>query len=80
MKVLAVVAITQQWSPSVVYASGFAMGLIWLLFGATGIMGWIGRITPNSVIRGTQVALGAPLLAFDAFKMSNSIMDRNRLE
>ncbi len=79
MKVLAVVAITQQWSPSVVYASGFAMGLIWLLFRATGIMGWIGRITPNSVIRGTQVALGAPL-AFDAFKMSNSIMDRNRLE
>lgn len=68
MKVLAVVAIAQHWPPSMVYASGFAMGLIWLLFGATGIMGWIARITPNSVTRGIQVALGV-LLAVEAIKM-----------
>jgi xanthine/uracil/vitamin C permease (AzgA family) len=68
MKVLAVVAIAQQWSPSMVYASGFAMGLIWLLFGMTGIMGWVARVTPNSVIRGIQVTLGV-LLAVEAFKM-----------
>jgi MFS superfamily sulfate permease-like transporter len=68
MKVLAVVAIAQQWSPSMVYASGFAMGVIWLFFGVTGIMGWIRRITPTSVIRGIQVALGV-LLAVQAFKM-----------
>jgi predicted benzoate:H+ symporter BenE len=68
MKVLAVVAIAQQWSPSMVYASGFAMGIIWVFVGVTGIMGWIGRITPTSVIRGIQVALGV-LLAVQAFKM-----------
>jgi MFS superfamily sulfate permease-like transporter len=68
MKVLAIMAIAQGWSPSMVYASGFAMGVIWLLFGATGIMGWIGRITPNSVIRGIQVTIGV-LLAIEAFKM-----------
>ncbi len=68
MKVLAVVAIAQHWSPSMVYASGFAMGVIWLLFGVTGIMTWIGRVTPNSVVRGIQVALGV-LLAVEALKM-----------
>jgi MFS superfamily sulfate permease-like transporter len=68
MKVLAVVAIAQHWSPSMVYASGFAMGIIWLLFAVTGIMSWIARVTPHSVIRGIQVALGV-LLAVEALKM-----------
>lgn len=68
MKVLAVVAIAQHWSPSMVYASGFAMGVIWLLFAVTGIMDWIAKVTPNSVIWGIQVALGV-LLAIQAFKM-----------
>jgi len=68
MKVLAVVAITQHWSPSMVYASGFAMGIIWLLFAVTDIIGWIAKITPNSVIRGIQIALGV-FLAKEAFKM-----------
>ena len=58
MKLLAVVAIAQHWSPSMVYASGFAMGVIWLLIALTGIMGWIARVTPNSVIRGIQVTPG----------------------
>ena len=33
MKVIAAVAIAQAWSPSLVYASGFAMGLIWIALG-----------------------------------------------
>jgi MFS superfamily sulfate permease-like transporter len=68
MKVLAVVAIAQHWSPSMVYASAFAMGIIWLFFAVTGIVGWIAKVTPNSVIRGIQAALGV-LLAIEAFKM-----------
>jgi len=68
MKVLAVVAIAQQWSPSMIYASGFAMGIIWLLFTVTGIMNLIARVTPHSVIRGIQVSIGV-LLAITAFKM-----------
>ncbi|MFW6437772.1 MAG: putative sulfate/molybdate transporter, partial [Armatimonadota bacterium] len=68
MKVLAVVAIAQAWSPEMVYASGFAMGIVWLLLALTGIIGWISRITPTSVIRGIQVTLGV-LLAVEAFKM-----------
>jgi len=68
MKVLAVVAIAQQWSPSMVYASGFAMGVCWLLLAVTGLMGRLARLTPRSVVRGIQVALGV-LLALQALRM-----------
>lgn len=71
MKLLAVVAIAQSWTPSMVYASGFAMGVIWVLVGVTGIMARIGKITPNSVIRGIQASLGL-LLAFEALRMLSS--------
>jgi len=68
MKVLAVVAIAQHWSPSMVYASGFAMGIVWLLFAVTGIMNWVARVTPHAVIRGIQVSLGI-MMALEALKM-----------
>ena len=68
MKVLAVVAIAQHWSPSMVYASGFAMGIVWVIFAMTGIMTVIARVTPLSVVRGIQAALGV-LLAVQAYKM-----------
>src|SRR5512139_4023106 len=68
MKVLAVMAIAQRWSPSMVYASGFAMGVLWLVFAATNLIGWIARITPKSVIYGIQITLGI-LLAVEALKM-----------
>ena len=71
MKVIAVVAIAQRWSPAMVYASGFAKGVIWLLFAGTGIMDRIAKETPNSVVRGIQISLGI-LLAYEALKMLSS--------
>lgn len=68
MKVLAVVAIAQHWSPSMVYASGFAMGIVWVIFATTGVMTFVARITPLSVVRGIQAALGV-LLAVEACRM-----------
>jgi MFS superfamily sulfate permease-like transporter len=68
MKVIAVVAIAQQWTPSMIYASGFAMGVVWLFLALTGIIGWVSRVTPNSVVRGIQITLGV-LLVVEAFKM-----------
>lgn len=68
MKIIAIVAIAQHWTPSMVYASGFGMGMIWIILAFTGIIDWIARITPNSVIRGIQVTLGI-LLAMEAYKM-----------
>jgi len=68
MKVLAVMAIAQQWTPSMVYASGFAMGVVWLVLGLTNIIGFISKNTPLSVVRGIQIALGV-LLAVPAVAM-----------
>ena len=68
MKVLAVVAIAQQWSPSMVYASGFGMGIVWTVFAVIGVMKWIAKVTPEPVIRGIQVALGV-ILAIEAINM-----------
>ncbi len=68
MKVLAVAAIAQHWSPTMVYASAFGMGIIWIFFAVTGIVGWLSRFTPNSVIRGIQATLGI-LLMIEAVKM-----------
>ncbi len=67
-KVLAVVAISQRWSPSLIYASGFGTGVIWLILAFTGLIQKIAAITPRSVVRGIQVALGI-LLAIEGFKM-----------
>lgn len=68
MKIIAIMAIAQQWTPSMVYASGFGMGVIWIILATTGIIELIAKVTPNSVIRGIQVTLGI-LLMIEAYKM-----------
>lgn len=67
-KVLAAVAITQRWPPSLVYATGFGTGIIWLALSLTGLIQKIAAVTPRSVVRGIQVALGV-MLAVEGFKM-----------
>jgi len=67
-KVLAATAIAQRWSPSLVYATGFGTGVIWLMLSFTGLVKKIAAITPRSVVRGIQVALGI-MLAIEGFKM-----------
>jgi hypothetical protein len=68
MKVIAAAAIAQQWNPSMVYAAGFSMGCIWLVFAISGIASRISGLTPAAVVRGVQVTLGI-LLAIQAGKM-----------
>lgn len=68
MKVLAIVAIAQHWTPSLVYASGFAMGIVWIILASTRAMDWVSRITPHCVVLGIQISLGI-LLAVEALKM-----------
>ncbi len=69
MKVIAVMAIAQAWSPSQIYAAGFTMGLVWLLFAATGVVDWIARHTPKCIVRGIQFSLAA-LLLLQALRMA----------
>ncbi|HOI16778.1 MAG TPA: putative sulfate/molybdate transporter, partial [Geobacteraceae bacterium] len=68
MKVIAAAAIAQKWSPSLIYAAGFSMGVVWLLFAASGFASRVARITPAPVVRGIQATLGI-LLAMEAFRM-----------
>jgi len=67
-KVLAVVAISQRWPPSLIYASGLSTGIIWLVLAFTGLIQKIASVTPRSVVHGIQVALGI-FLAVEGFKM-----------
>ena len=68
MKVLAVMAIAQGWTPEKVYTSALVMGVVWFLMGATGAMTHVARRTPKAVVRGIQLSLGA-LLAVEGVKM-----------
>ena len=67
-KVVAVVAITQQWSPSRIYASGLGLGLTWFILVFSGALRKIIALTPLFVVRGIQLALGV-MLAWTGLKM-----------
>ena len=60
-KIIAVTAITQGWQPSLVYASGFGLGMLWILLTLTGLLKWLVHITPDYIVRGIQLALGITL-------------------
>ncbi|MBM4466351.1 MAG: hypothetical protein FJ014_12485 [Chloroflexi bacterium] len=67
-KVIAVAAISQRWSASLVYASGLGLGITWFVLALTGLMRHIVRWTPMFVVRGIQLALGVTL-AWQGLKM-----------
>jgi len=45
-KVISVAAISQRWSPSLVYASGLGLGITWFVLTLSGLMRYIVRWTP----------------------------------
>jgi len=67
-KVIAVAAIAQRWSPSMIYASGFGLGILWFVLVLTGVLRKIVTITPTFIVRGIQLALGVTL-GWQALKM-----------
>jgi predicted benzoate:H+ symporter BenE len=67
-KVIAVAAIAQRWPPSMVYASGFGLGILWFVLVLTGMLRKIVAITPTFIVRGIQLALGITL-GWQALKM-----------
>jgi MFS superfamily sulfate permease-like transporter len=60
-KIVAITAITQKWSPDLIYASGLGLGLLWILLTVSGLLRWLVRITPDYIVRGIQLALGITL-------------------
>lgn len=62
MKVIAAYAIAAEMTPQQVVASGLWMGVLLILMGSTGFIGVIRRYTPQSTVRGIQLAVGVVLL------------------
>ncbi|MCR4424906.1 MAG: putative sulfate/molybdate transporter [Firmicutes bacterium] len=71
MKILAVMAIAKKWPPSLVYASAFGTGVVWLVLGLSGAIDRIAVLTPKPVTRGVQAALGL-LLAYQGLRMAST--------
>ena len=67
-KVIAVAAIAQKWPPSLIYTSGFGLGITWFILVFTGLLRKIIVATPLFVVRGIQLALGV-MLAWQGLKM-----------
>ncbi|MFQ5591624.1 MAG: putative sulfate/molybdate transporter [Phycisphaerae bacterium] len=62
MKAIATVAIAEGLSESQILAAGIATGAIIMLLVLTGLIDWMSRAVPTSVVRGLQLALGLKLL------------------
>lgn len=61
LKAMAVIVITQKLSGDVLYGGGLAIGLLMLLLALSGLIDWLGKIVPKTVIRGIQFGLGLQL-------------------
>jgi len=61
LKAMAVIVITQKLSGSVLYGGGLAIGVLMLVLAVTGLIGWLARAVPKSVVRGIQLGLGLQL-------------------
>ncbi|MFP4394940.1 MAG: putative sulfate/molybdate transporter [Anaerolineales bacterium] len=70
-KVIAAVAISDAWSPSLIHAAGFGLGLTWLFLTFTGLLQKLVDLTPTFIVRGIQLALGLTL-GWQALKMMSS--------
>lgn len=62
MKAIAAVAIAEKLTESQILTAGIATGLVILVLGVTGLINWLNRAMPKSVVRGLQLALGLKLL------------------
>lgn len=61
LKAMAVLVITQKLSANILYGGGLAIGVAMLLLTATGLIDWLARAVPKTVVRGIQLGLGMQL-------------------
>jgi MFS superfamily sulfate permease-like transporter len=62
MKAIAAVALTERLSVPEILAAGATVSAFVLVLGLTGLIDWVNRAVPKSVVRGLQLALGLSLL------------------
>ncbi len=61
LKAMAAIVIAQQASAATLYGAGLAIGLVMLVLAGTGLLDWLGRVVPRSVVRGIQFGLALQL-------------------
>src|SRR4051812_102463 len=61
LKAMAAIVITQKLSATTLYGGGLAIGVLVLLLTVSGLLGWLARAIPASVVRGVQFGLGLQL-------------------
>ena len=61
LKAMAALVIAQKLSGGVLYGGGLAIGVIMLVLTVTGLIEWLARVIPKTVVRGIQFGLGLPL-------------------
>ncbi len=61
LKAVAVIVITEQVAPDLLYGGGLAVGLVMLALSLSGAIGWLARMVPVAVVRGLQMGLGIQL-------------------
>jgi MFS superfamily sulfate permease-like transporter len=61
LKAVAVLVITQRLNGNILYGGGFAIGLTMLVLTVTGLIDWLAKAVPKSVVRGVQCGLGLQL-------------------
>lgn len=61
LKAVAMIVITQNIAPEIIYGGGFAIGITMLLLTLTGAISLIAKYIPKVVVRGIQFGLGIQL-------------------
>jgi hypothetical protein len=61
LKAVALIVITQKVSSEIVFGGGLAIGVIMLILTLTGMLTWLNKVIPKTVIRGIQLGLGLQL-------------------
>jgi xanthine/uracil/vitamin C permease (AzgA family) len=61
LKAMAVLVIAGRANANVLYGGGLAIGVVMLFLAATGLIDWLAKFIPKSVVRGIQFGLGLQL-------------------
>jgi len=61
LKAMAALVISQSVSGPILYGAGLAVGVTMLVLSLTGLVDWLARVVPKSVVRGIQFGLGVQL-------------------
>lgn len=61
LKAVALIVITQKISSDIIWGAGIAIGVIMLILTLTGLVSWLNKVIPKTVVRGIQLGLGLQL-------------------